>query len=47
MIFAVGAGVAFGPFGAGAQVGTEFFAFAGGLGAELGEQVVGVGADRY
>jgi hypothetical protein len=43
--FAVGVGVAFGTFGAGAQVGAEFFAFPSRLSAELRERVLGVGAD--
>ena len=34
----------FGAFGAGAQVGAEFVAFAGGFGAELGEDPFAVGA---
>ena len=41
---AVGVGVVFGAFGAGAQVGAEFVAFAGGFGAELGEDPCAVGA---
>ena len=40
----VGVGLVFGPLGAGPQVGAHLVAFAGGLGAELGNHPFGVGA---
>jgi hypothetical protein len=41
---AVGVGLPLGPLGAGAQVRTQFLAFAGGVGAGLAEHPAGVGA---
>src|SRR5581483_383636 len=42
---AVGVGLVFGAFGAGAQVGAQFLAFAGRVGAYLAEHLLGVDAD--
>ncbi len=42
---AVGVGLLLGAFGAGAQVGAQFLAFAGRLGAYLVQRLLRVGAD--
>src|SRR5947209_6114208 len=41
---AVGVGLAFGPLGAGPQVGAHLLTFAGGLSAPLGQHLLRVGA---
>ncbi len=44
---AVGVGLPFGAFGAGAQVGAQFLTLAGRVGAQLGGHLLGVGADPF